>query len=161
MPASNDDYRFLQRAMEIADSCRDVVFYGVGCLIVSADGVELATGYTGEVKEERNGTLSWHHAEEVAINKALAAKLSLKDATLYSTLEPCSERKSSSRPCCLLIKESGIRRVVYGAKEPFDPRLQIICKGDLFLQEAGVEVCHFVELADTCLESALKHRAKI
>lgn len=48
-----------------------------------------------------------------------AKNLSFEGVTLYSTLEPCTKRTNPAlRDCSLLIIESGIANVVYGASDP-------------------------------------------
>jgi diaminohydroxyphosphoribosylaminopyrimidine deaminase/5-amino-6-(5-phosphoribosylamino)uracil reductase len=42
----------------------------------------------------------------------------LAAATLYTTLEPCTERKSLPRTCTQLVLAAGVRRVVYAYREP-------------------------------------------
>jgi diaminohydroxyphosphoribosylaminopyrimidine deaminase / 5-amino-6-(5-phosphoribosylamino)uracil reductase len=54
------------------------------------------------------------HAEINALKKA---GTKAKGATLYVTLEPCKHHGKTG-PCTDAIKESGIRRVVIGAKDP-------------------------------------------
>ena len=76
----------------------------------------------------RNGRIvgeGWHkraggdHAEVAAIKDALKLSNSqtLKDATLYVTLEPCS-RPGRVGACTDAIVAAGIARVVYGAVDP-------------------------------------------
>ena len=143
--------QFLRQAISIGASCRDIKYYGVGCLIVSAENEIVATGYTGELDYQKEGQASKPHAEEIAIGKAILAGRSLQACTLYSTLEPCSQRKSARPPCARLIIEAGIQKVVYGAREPYNPELGIVCRGHALLQEAGVEVIYLAELEKECL----------
>jgi diaminohydroxyphosphoribosylaminopyrimidine deaminase / 5-amino-6-(5-phosphoribosylamino)uracil reductase len=69
--------------------------------------------------------------------------LRLQGATLYSTLEPCSQRLSRPRTCTDLILAAGIGRVVIAWREP--SLFVADCRGSELLTEAGVTV---VELAD-------------
>ena len=152
----DEDHRFyMDQALEIAESCRDIEWYGVGCVIVSPSKEILATGYTGELKE-RDGKL--RHAEDVAIAKAQSRGKDLKGAILYSTMEPCSVRASGKTPCVSHILEAGIGAVVYGAREPFDPALNIVCEGRGKLAERGVRVIHFEESEERCLKSVVSKR---
>lgn len=146
----------LRLAMQTAANCRDIEWYGVGCVITDPAGKVLSTGYTGERME--GGKM--RHAEDVAIEKALESGADLKAAgtTLYSTLEPCSVRASKKKPCTVRIIESGITTVVYGSREPFDPALGIQCDGHRTMSEAGIEVIELTELAGECLASALSRR---
>jgi diaminohydroxyphosphoribosylaminopyrimidine deaminase/5-amino-6-(5-phosphoribosylamino)uracil reductase len=126
--------------------------YSVGAVIVGADGRELSRGYS------REGSDPHVHAEESALAK-LGDPGQLPDgATLYSTLEPCSRRKSRSRSCTELIlatrspadsgttRNNGITRVVLAWREP--PLFVPDCRGVELLQQAGVAVTELTELAE-------------
>lgn len=143
-------------ALTVAENCSDIEWYGVGCSIVDSTNRVISTGYTGEMREQGK----MRHAEDVAICKALAQgfDLSKKDITLYSTLEPCSIRASGKTPCCERIIRVGIRKVVYGAKEPYDEALGIVCRGDSTLRNSGIEVLHLASMQDICLKSAISKR---
>ena len=147
---------YLHEALKVAQNCQDVEWYGVGCVIVNAEGIIIGTGYTGEIIEEGK----MRHAEDVAIAKAIASgqKLAEPGIVLYSTLEPCSIRASGKTPCCHHIIDSGIKAVVYGAKEPFDANLGIVCEGDSVLTKAGVHVTFLSELESLCLTSVVSKR---
>jgi pyrimidine deaminase RibD-like protein len=123
-----NDSDFLEQAIALAALAppSDTAF-AVGCVIVDA-GVVIATGYSRELGPH------WH-AEEVAFSKA--AGISLKSATLYSSLEPCSTRKSRPVSCTQLIIEAGIPRVVFALREP--PTFVDCCGAEL-LAAAGIEV---------------------
>lgn len=146
---------YLRLALEIAENCRDIEWYGVGCVIAAPDGRVISTGFTGEMLEAE-GKL--RHAEDVAIEKAVMAGIDLREATLYSTLEPCSARASGKTPCVSRIISSGIRTVVFGAREPYDPALNIVCKGMDELGAAGVDVIYLKEIEEECLESVVSKR---
>jgi diaminohydroxyphosphoribosylaminopyrimidine deaminase/5-amino-6-(5-phosphoribosylamino)uracil reductase len=103
--------------------------YAVGAVVIGADGRVLATGYTGETDPH-------YHAEEAALAKLTGVDLT--GATIYSSLEPCTTRKSRPQSCAGLIIEAGLRRVVFALREPLffaDGR------GVETLVAAGVEVC--------------------
>ena len=85
--------------------------FSVGCTIVSAEGAFVATGFS------REWGAHWH-AEAVAIEKARQAAVDLSSCSLYSSLEPCSVRRSGRESCCDVIVRSGLRRVVFGMREP-------------------------------------------
>ncbi|MDW7999005.1 MAG: bifunctional diaminohydroxyphosphoribosylaminopyrimidine deaminase/5-amino-6-(5-phosphoribosylamino)uracil reductase RibD, partial [Thermodesulfovibrio sp.] len=74
------------------------------------------------------------HAEAEAIMKA---KESLKDSTLYVTLEPCCHRDKKTPPCVDSIINSGIKRVVIAMR---DPNPKVSGKGVETLKSHGIEV---------------------
>src|SRR3989338_8905868 len=77
----------------------------VGCLIVKRGKI------VGKGWHKKAG---FNHAE---INAIEDAGNKTKDATMYSTLEPCSHW-GKTPPCTERIVESGIREVVIGMKDP-------------------------------------------
>jgi 5-amino-6-(5-phosphoribosylamino)uracil reductase len=128
------DCNYIMRAISNSQkSAPNEMRYRVGAMIVTANGVEFE-GYTGETAPE-------NHAEEEAISKAVAAGVNLKGATIYSTIEPCTHRKSKHESCTDLIIKHGIGRVVLALREP--DRF-VRCEGVRKLVGAGVEV---VEMA--------------
>lgn len=130
------DRGWLEAAIELSRSCPvSMTAYAVGAIIVDADGVELARGYSREV-------LATDHAEESVLAKAAVAGADLSRATLYTSLEPCTSRRSRSRTCTDLILAAGVPRVVFAMREP--PTFAD-CQGAETLRAAGVTV---VELAD-------------
>jgi diaminohydroxyphosphoribosylaminopyrimidine deaminase/5-amino-6-(5-phosphoribosylamino)uracil reductase len=85
------------------------------------------------------------HAEESALAKIDVGDPRLKDATTYSTLEPCSERMSQRPTCVELIIASGIPRVVIAWREP--DLFVDDCIGVELLVAAGKTVVEMPELA--------------
>jgi diaminohydroxyphosphoribosylaminopyrimidine deaminase/5-amino-6-(5-phosphoribosylamino)uracil reductase len=77
----------------------------VGCVIVSADGFA-TDGY--------HEAFGGPHAEIVALE---AAGLRAKGATVYVTLEPCNHH-GKTPPCAEALVGAGVRRVVFGARDP-------------------------------------------
>ncbi|MEU6214387.1 hypothetical protein ABZ891_31385 [Streptomyces sp. NPDC047023] len=69
----------------------------------------------------------------------------LRAATLYSTLEPCSERRSRPRPCSRLILAAAIPRVVIAWREP--ALLVADCVGVELMTAEGVSVVELSEVA--------------
>ena len=132
----------LNIALEQVAYCPKVKFFSVGCLILCSNSQSFISGYTEEVQHM--------HAEEVAIHKAKLAQLNLQNATLYSTLEPCSVRLSAKTSCTDRIIESGISRVVYGCREPSE---FVDCVGHERLLEHGIVVQQAFELEKRCLIS--------
>ncbi|MEU9082308.1 deaminase [Streptomyces sp. NPDC048357] len=132
-----DDVAWMERAIELSRKCPPAEgAFSVGAIIVGAGGEELAHGYSRE-------TDAHVHAEESALAKLPADDPRLAGATLYSTLEPCSERKSRPLTCTQLILRSPIRRVVIAWREP--NLLVADCVGVETLGAEGVDV---VELPD-------------
>jgi riboflavin-specific deaminase-like protein len=115
--------------------------YSVGAVIVGADGCEIARGYSRETDPTA-------HAEEVALARTATAEA--RGATLYSSLEPCSQRRSRPLSCARLIRDAGIARVVFALREP---TLFVDCRGAEELAEAGVEVVELPELAELVQEA--------
>ncbi len=132
----DDDHRWLLAAIEESRKCpQSTTAYSVGAVIVDGDGRELARGYSRETDDRV-------HAEESAL--ARLADIDLSQATVYTSLEPCSVRRSRTRTCTELIIDSGARRVVFALREP--PAFVAGHGADL-LQEAGLEVTELEDLA--------------
>ena len=131
-----DDHRWLSAAIELSRRSPPApTHYAVGAIVVGPDGTRLASGYTGEIDPR-------DHAEEAAL--ATLATLDLAGATLYSSLEPCTTRKSRPGTCTELILAAGIGRVVIALREPL---LFADCHGVETLRRAGVHVGVIHELA--------------
>ncbi len=81
----------------------------IGCVVVSADGAELARAHNA--REDENDPTA--HAELVALRDAAAELGSwrLEGATLYVTLEPCAM-------CAGAMVLARVARLVYGAADP-------------------------------------------
>jgi diaminohydroxyphosphoribosylaminopyrimidine deaminase/5-amino-6-(5-phosphoribosylamino)uracil reductase len=109
----------------------------VGCVIVR-DGYVIARGRT------RDGGRP--HAEADAIAEAARAGLSLKGATAYVTLEPCSHH-GRTPPCADALVGAGIARVVSALEDP-DPR--VMGQGHARLKAAGI----VVEVGEGAAEAA-------
>jgi riboflavin-specific deaminase-like protein len=137
------DRYWLRAAIAQARRCPPAATaYSVGAVIVDAAGAELARGYSRET-----GPLV--HAEESALAKVDPGDPRLTGATIYSSLEPCSIRKSGPIPCAALILAAGIRRVVYAWREP---NLFVDGAGAEELAAAGVEVLQLTELESAARE---------
>lgn len=118
-------------ARELAKRCPpSATAYSVGAVIVDQDGQELASGYSRETDPHV-------HAEESALAK-VAGDPRLVGATLYSTLEPCAERRSERPTCTQLILGAGIPRVVMAERET--SLFVADAQGYERLTAAGVEV---------------------
>ncbi|OCL84241.1 deoxycytidylate deaminase [Arcobacter porcinus] len=115
-----DDKTFINIAKEIAKSSK-CVSKQVGAVIVK-DGRILSTGYNGTPSGFQNCCDFWNneytkdhhewsktyeiHAEMNAIIWAARKGIAIEGATIYVTLEPCSD-------CSKNLIASGIKRIVY------------------------------------------------
>jgi pyrimidine deaminase RibD-like protein len=163
MLSTEDHLQYLRQALELArKSPPRPTNFRVGAVLLSnplAEGlspVVLSTGYTLELAGNT-------HAEQCAIAK-LATQHGIPEtqlhtiltreinATLYTTIEPCGKRLSGSLPCVHRIiatrnnfsgspspinSEGGIRKVIFGAKEPSTfVKDSESCR---MMEEAGIE----------------------
>ncbi|MEU2800876.1 deaminase [Streptomyces sp. NPDC007117] len=143
-PDRDQDLRWMNRAISLAALCPPAAgAYSVGAVIVSQDGSELASGYSREADPHE-------HAEEAALAKLVTGDPRLAEATIYSTLEPCSQRHSPRTPCAQRILEADIPRVVIAWREP--SLFVDDCVGYEQLVEAGVVVVELHELAASAKE---------
>lgn len=97
----------------------------------------------------RSGFRLGDHAEFTVLEKILPSD-NLKDAILFTTLEPCTpESRSPWTTCCSkLIVERGIKKIYVGS---LDKNPLVTGKGLLYLQENGIEVQLFdKDLCDEC-----------
>ena len=103
----------MQVAVSLAGQCPpSETAFSVGAVIVDAEGRELSRGFS------REGGDPLAHAEETALGKLSPGDPRLPGATIYSTLEPCSQRKSRPLTCTQLIIAAGLSRVVFAWREP-------------------------------------------
>src|SRR6202451_70780 len=106
MSGGSPDERWMRLAIELAWQCPpSPTAYSVGAVLVDAGGDEISRGFS------REGGDPVVHAEESALGSLAADDPRLAAATIYSTLEPCSQRKSRPRTCTQLIIAAGLRRV--------------------------------------------------
>lgn len=132
------DVELLGRAIEVSRSCRpSATSYCVGAVVVTASG-EVFEGYTHE-------TSPTHHAEQEAIKKAEAEGASLRGATMYSSMEPCSKRSSEPESCSEIILRHGFSRALFAL---YEPSCFVECAGALNMRLGGVEVVCIASLAD-------------
>ncbi|KAI0382146.1 cytidine deaminase-like protein [Hypomontagnella monticulosa] len=131
--------------------------YRVGAVVVdAATNVILATGYTLELPGNT-------HAEQCCFEK-LAEKHGVaadhlsevlpNQVTLYTTVEPCSQRLSGNLPCVdriLAIKDK-IKTVYVGVHEP--EKFVSDNSGKRKLMDAGIEFVHVAGLEKEILEVA-------
>src|ERR1700745_881116 len=129
----DEDSRWMRLAVSLAWQCPpSSTAFSVGAVIVDASGAELSRGFS------REGGDPVVHAEESALGKLSPGDPRLAGATLYSTLEPCSARKSRPRTCTELIIAAGLRRVVIAWREP--ALFVADCQGYELLTQAGLKV---------------------
>lgn len=130
-PNLNFSPPFIQQALALAYKATGLSEPNprVGCVIVSADGAHvLAQGHT-----QRAGG---PHAEIMALKDAAEHGRSVKGATAYVTLEPCSHHGRTG-PCCDALIAAGIKKVVASIA---DPNPLVSGQGFDRLRAAGVEV---------------------
>lgn len=104
----------------------------VGAVVVK-DGKVIARAYRGETGEGR-------HAEFCALKKINdnVDNVDLSGCTVYTTLEPCSERKPPKKPCTERLIAGKVARVVYGMADKHES-----VYGHSSLVEAGIEIGFF------------------
>ncbi len=124
------DIQWMRRALELAAKGRGHTSPNpmVGAVLVDGNGQLLGEGWHHRAGEA--------HAEVNAIADAVARGNSIRGATLYVTLEPCSTTGRTG-PCVEAILKAGIARVVCAATDP-NPAHQ--GRGLELLRQAGVEV---------------------
>jgi diaminohydroxyphosphoribosylaminopyrimidine deaminase / 5-amino-6-(5-phosphoribosylamino)uracil reductase len=143
------DEQWMRAAIELAWRCPPSrTAFSVGAVIVDANGAEVSRGFSREGDPVV-------HAEESALAKLALRNWGLPDprlpdprlpgATIYSTLEPCAQRKSRPRTCTQLIIAAGLRRVVFAWREP--SLFVADAAGHALLEQAGLEVTELSELA--------------
>ncbi len=136
-----NDKNFINIAKEIASASK-CVSKQVGAVIVK-DGRILSTGYNGTPSGYTNCNEHWKglytkehhdwsktyeiHAEMNAIIWAARKGISIEGATIYVTLEPCSE-------CSKNLIAAGIKKIVYEKAYEYT-NSQIISK---FIKDNGV-----------------------
>jgi pyrimidine deaminase RibD-like protein len=104
----------------------------VGVVVVK-DGNVIATGFRGE-------TGKGDHGEFCVLKKINADvdKVDLSGCTVYTTLEPCTERKTGKTPCANRLINGKVARVVYGLADKDES-----VYGHHALVEAGIQVWLF------------------
>jgi pyrimidine deaminase RibD-like protein len=136
---ARSDAGWLAEAVSLSTRCPPSrTAFSVGAIVVGPDGQEIARGFSREGDEHV-------HAEESALRKAAEAGVDVAGGTMYSTLEPCGERRSGSIPCAELLVRRNIRRVVFILAEP---ALFVIPRGVRTLQSNGIVVETVEDLAE-------------
>jgi ATP-dependent DNA helicase RecG len=91
------------------------------------------------VKTHRGSLRDAEHCEYTLIERILTNK-NLEGATLYVTLEPCSERNEPKRPCALRVIRARISKVFIGM---LDKNPDIYEEGKKMLEAKGIDVKMF------------------
>lgn len=99
----------------------------VGC-VITRNGEIIGKGY-----HEKYGD---PHAEVNAIEDAKTKGNDVKDAELYTNLEPCSHLEKTP-PCADLIIKKGINKVYVGMEDPYP---KVNGKGIKMMRDAGIDV---------------------
>jgi diaminohydroxyphosphoribosylaminopyrimidine deaminase / 5-amino-6-(5-phosphoribosylamino)uracil reductase len=145
MKANEADRQRLMQAIELAKKCPpSSTAFSVGAIIVDEHGEMIADGYSRDIDERV-------HAEESALSRLHGVRLD--DATLYSTLEPCSIRRSRPLTCTQLIIAAGIRRVVIAWREP--DLFVADCQGVELLTSHGIEVVEISDLSEPARKAGM------
>ena len=121
---SDDERRWMVRAIELARSQRPHPNPKVGCVVVDERGEVVGEGVHRGV-----GT---RHAEQEALTQAGAAA---RGGTAVVSLEPCSH-SGRTPPCTQALVAAGVARVVAATH---DPDRRVRGKGLELLEAAGVE----------------------
>jgi diaminohydroxyphosphoribosylaminopyrimidine deaminase/5-amino-6-(5-phosphoribosylamino)uracil reductase len=141
------DERYLRLALRLAQRARGNTSPNpmVGAVLVKAGRI------IGRGWHQRAGEA---HAEIEALRDAARHGKSVRGATLYVTLEPCSSH-GRTPPCTDAIIAAGLRRVVAAAT---DPNPQHVGRGFGLLRQAGIEVVHGLLAAEaTRLNEVFNH----
>ena len=143
------DHDYMMKAIEAASLVRLRTSPNpwVGCVIVTVDG-RVFVGST----EAPGG----RHAEIVALDAARAARADTQDATVFTTLEPCSHHGRTG-PCTEALISAGVSRVVSAIT---DPDQLVGGQGFAALRSAGitVEVGLCADLVTEQLRPYIHHR---
>ena len=125
----NADEQYMMRAIELARQGEGLTRPNppVGAVLILEDQI-IAEGWHHKAGED--------HAERDCLGKLPPIAASLKNATLFVTLEPCSSH-GRTPPCTDIILEKGIGRVVVSVE---DRNPKHAGRGLDVLREAGIEV---------------------
>ena len=105
----------------------------VGAVVVK-DGKVLAKAHRGESPKS--------HAEFIALEEKLKDE-TIAEATVYTTLEPCTKRNPPKISCAQRFVDRKVARVYIGM---LDPNPDIRGLGEQLLSEAGIDVQFFLAI---------------
>jgi len=123
---TDSDKRFMKKAIELAEKGRGRTAPNpmVGA-VIARDGKAISEGYHKEAGKD--------HAEIAAIKNSNG---SVKNSTIYISLEPCTIA-GKTPPCADELIKRGFKKVVIGAA---DPNPEVMGKGIERLKGAGIEI---------------------
>lgn len=124
-----DDRKYMKLAIE--EMKKDLRQHKIGAVVVKGEKVWSSHGQ--KVRD-------WHHAESALLMELVPPSEELKEATLYTTLEPCTTRHHPHKDCTALIRERRVGRVVIGI---LDPNPKIFGRGKMLLRKYGIQVGEF------------------
>lgn len=138
----------MERAVELAKRCetepgRPEPSPKVGAVAVSPDGTLLAEAFRGVLNPG-------DHAEYCLVAQLGEGSGALVGATVYTTLEPCTQRTHPKLPCAQRLIDEGVRVVYIGMLDP-DARIREL--GWRALGDAGIERRDFTGALRAKLES--------
>ncbi len=121
--------QMMRFAIEEESKCQvnNQVHPRVGAVLVTQDGKVYRSHRSSDGK----------HAEHEVIDQVIAKSGTTVNATLYTTLEPCTHRGPNDIPCVERIKGAGIAQVFIGS---IDPNPTIAGRGIIELRRAKIEV---------------------
>ncbi|MGR5175976.1 tRNA adenosine(34) deaminase TadA [Vibrio parahaemolyticus] len=140
---SDQDYQYMQRAMELAALAEQEGEVPVGAVLVK-DGQVIAEGWNQSIGHHDASA----HAEMQVIRKAgqILENYRLLDTTLYVTLEPCPM-------CAGALLHSRVKRIVFGAAD-----LKAGAAGtvlNLFESQASY---HYADVESGLMEQECRHQ---
>jgi len=140
-----DDVNLRAARLAVAEARKSKTEPGKTPLFVGAvavvDGRLLGSAHRGELA-------SGDHAEFTLLEKKLKTQ-KLAGATIFTTLEPCTERGEDKIPCAIRLIQRRVARVVIGT---IDPHRVVHGEGELRLREAGIKVSRFPDELQSELE---------